>query len=145
MDETTRSRIRALFLSPQASFPLATAAELLGLGVPDLRREIDSGAIVAVSSPLGERVTRQEVIAAAMRAWEQPLIEEALAAEAASVLPEAIRLVDLRERVPLYQRAVLHALALREGTSLGEILRRELEDVVCAHASEVPEEAAGMG
>jgi len=79
------------------------------------------------------------MIAAAMRTWEQPAIEEALGEEAASVLPEAIRLVELRARVPRYQREVLVALAREEGTSVDAVLRRELEDVVCAHAEELAE------
>jgi hypothetical protein len=40
-------------------------------------------------------------------------------------------------RVPRYQREVLVALAEREGTSVDEIVRRELEDVACAHAEEL--------
>ncbi|MCU1244472.1 MAG: hypothetical protein JWN02_382 [Acidobacteria bacterium] len=145
MDETTRSRIRDLFLSDPPSFDLAPAAELLGVTLPDLRREIDDGAIVAVSTALGERVPRAELIAAAMRAWEQPLIEEALGEDAALVLPEAIRLVDLPARVRRYQREVLDALARREGMSVGEILRRQLEDLACAHAAEVPGVSATLG
>jgi hypothetical protein len=145
MDETTRSRIRDLFLSDHPSFDLTPAAELLGVTLPDLRREIDDGAIVAVSTSLGERVPRAELIAAAMRAWEQPLIEEALGDDTALVLPEAIRLVDLPARVRRYQREVLHALARRERTSIGEILRRQLEDLACAHAAEVPGVSAALG
>jgi hypothetical protein len=37
------------------------------------------------------------------RVWEQSAIEEALGDDAA-VLPEAIRLVELRARVPRYRR-----------------------------------------
>ena len=77
------------------------------------------------------------------------MIEDALGDEAAGVLPEAIRLVLLRVRVPRYQREVLVALARREGTSVDEIVTRELEDVACAHANElaeaVPSLAIGLG
>jgi hypothetical protein len=85
------------------------------------------------------RVGRPELVAAAMRAWEQDVIEDALGEEAAGVLPEAIRLVLLSVRVPRYQREVLVALAQREGTSVDEIVRRELEDVASAHAEELAE------
>jgi len=74
-----------------------------------------------------------------------PLIEEALGVDAALVLPEAIRLVDLPSRVRRYQREVLHVLARREKTSVEEILRRQLEDLACAHAAEVPGVAAALG
>jgi hypothetical protein len=50
------------------------------------------------------------------------------------VLPEAIRLVELRARVPRYQREMLRYLALQHGTTVDELLTRELEDVACAHS-----------
>jgi len=65
------------------------------------------------------------------------VIEAALGDDAARVLPEAIRLVLLRVRVPRYQRDMLVALAKRHGTSVDEVLARELEDVACAHAEEL--------
>ena len=64
-------------------------------------------------------------------------IEAALGDDAASVLPEAIRLVELRARVPRYQREMLRKLARREGTSVDHVLTRELEDVASAHAEEL--------
>src|SRR5260370_21102674 len=138
MDETTRIRIRQIFVDPRPSYALMTAAMLLGMGFRELKREIEVGAIVAVSTRLGQRVASEEMIAAAMRVWEQAVIEEALGDEAASVLPEAIRLVELRARVPRYQREMLRWLAKRNGTTVDEVLTRELEDVACAHAEEVP-------
>jgi hypothetical protein len=42
-----------------------------------------------------------ELVAAAKQKWEQFVIEEALGKDAAAVLPEAIRLVELRARVSL--------------------------------------------
>jgi hypothetical protein len=63
-------------------------------------------------------VTKEEMIAAAMQIWEQGVIEEALGEEAAAVLPEAIRLVEL--------------------------LARELDDVASAHAEELAGRVAGF-
>src|SRR5438034_349393 len=105
------SNIRRIFLSPSPNFALMQAADLLGMTFAELKQEIADGAIVAVSTRLGQRVTKDEMIATAMRIWEQGVIEEALGDEAAAVLPEAIRLVELRARVPRYQG---HALVLRE-------------------------------
>lgn len=144
MDETTRSRIRHIFLSPRPSFALMTAASLVGMTLKDLKREIETGAIVAVSTGLGQRVTREEMIAAAMRVWEQTVIEEALGDDAAAVLPEAIRLVELRARVPRYQREMLRYLARRHGTTVDEVLTRELEDVACAHSEELAATVPGF-
>jgi hypothetical protein len=137
MNELTRSRIRRIFLSPRPSFPLMTAADLLAMTFEELKREIAEGSIVAGSTRLGQRVTREEMVTAAMRVWEQGVVEEALGADAAGVLPEAIRLVELRARVPRYQREMLRYLARRDGTSVDAVLTRELEDVACAHSEEL--------
>jgi len=148
MDETTRSRIRHIFLSPRPNFALLTAADLLGMTLKELKREIEDGGIVAVSTALGQRMTREELVAVAMEKWEQSVIEAALGKDAAVVLPEAIRLVELRARVPRYQRDVLRALARREGTSVDAVLTRELEDVACSYRDEmvasVPELAKAL-
>jgi len=44
------------------------------------------------------------------------------------VLPEAIRLVELRARVPRYQRDMLRYLALASRTTVDNVLTRELEE-----------------
>src|SRR5207302_8005317 len=99
MDDATFSRIRDIFLSDRPSFALFTAAGMLGMSLAELKREIGMGAIVAVSSGVGQRVSREEMVAAAMRRWEQSMIEGALGIYAPLLLPEAIRLVELRARV----------------------------------------------
>jgi hypothetical protein len=137
MDEMTRARIRHIFLTARPHAALLTGARLLGISLKELKREIADGAIVAVSTGVGLRVTREEMIAAAMRVWRQDEIEDALGEDAARVLPEAIRLVELRARVPRYQREMLHVLARQHGTTVDEVLTRELEDVACAHAEEL--------
>ena len=137
MSEPTLYRIRRIFLNRGPNFALMTAAELLGITMEELKRDIDDGAIVAVSTGVGMRVPKEELIAAAMRVWEQGVIEAALGDDAAKVLPEAIRLVLLRVRVPRYQREMLVALAKRHGTTVDDVLTRELEDVACAHAEEL--------
>ena len=137
MDQSTRSNIRHIFLSPRPNFALMTAADLLGFTLKELKREIEDGAIVAVSTALGQRMAKEELMAAAMQKWEHAVIEEALGEDAASVLPEAIRLVELRARVPRYQREMLQVLARQEGTSVDAVLTRELEDVASAHAEEL--------
>lgn len=82
-----------------------------------LKREIESGAIVAVSTRLGRQGAREEMVAAAMRRWEQEVIEAALGKEAVAVLPEAIRLMSLRAGAA-DQKEMLHYLARRNGTSV---------------------------
>jgi hypothetical protein len=135
MQSSIAGRIRRIFLNRGPSF--VTAADLLGITMKEVKRDIDDGAIVAASTGVGMRVPKEELIAAAMRVWEQGMIEAALGDDARRVLPEAIRLVLLRVRVPRYQHDMLVALAKRHGTTVDDVLTRELEDVACAHAEEL--------
>ncbi len=137
MNQLTRTSIRLIFLSPRPHVALMTAADLLGIPLQRLKREIADGSIVTVSNGVGVRVTKEELIFTAMRTWPQGVIEEALGEEAQRVLPEPIRLVELRARVPLYQREMLLCLARLNQTSVDEVLTRELEDVASAHAEEL--------
>jgi hypothetical protein len=82
MDQSTRSNIRHIFLSPRPNFALMTAADLLGMTLKELKREIEDGTIVAVSTALGQRMTREELVAVAMQKWEQAVIEDALGEDA---------------------------------------------------------------
>jgi hypothetical protein len=136
--------IRRIFLTPRPNLPLMTAADRLGMTLQELKRDIADGAIVAVSTGMGTRVTKEEMIATAMRLWDQSVIEEALGDDAARLIPEAIRLVELRARVPRYQRDVLRELARRAGTSIDEVLTRELEDVASAHAQDLASVLPGL-
>jgi hypothetical protein len=122
-----------------------SAAELLGMTLGELRHEVEMGAIVAVSTSLGRRVPREELVAAAMQAWEQGVIEEALGDDAPRALPEAIRLVELRARVPRYQRDMLQYFARQEGRSVDDVLTRNLEDMACANAEELRAALPGFG
>ena len=130
-------RIRRIFLNPRPHLALLTAADLLGIPLEALLNEIAEGTILAVSTGVGQRITREEMVAAAMRTWPQDVIEDALGAEAGRVLPEAVRLVELRARIPRYQRDMLRFLARQNDTTVDDVLARELEDVACAHAEEL--------
>jgi hypothetical protein len=61
------------------------------------------------------------------------------------VLPEAIRLVELRARIPRYQREMLRWFAKRDATTVDAVLSRELEDVACAHSEELTAGVPGFG
>ncbi|HEX7152305.1 MAG TPA: hypothetical protein VF618_12525 [Thermoanaerobaculia bacterium] len=144
MPQNSRSDIRHIFLSPRPSFALLTAAGLLGLTLPELRQGIADGSIVAVSTGMGQRVAREEMMALAMERWGLPVIEAALGEDAARVLPEAVRLVELRARVPRYLRDMLGFMARREGTSVDAVLTRELEGVASAQAEELGRQVPGF-
>ena len=144
MDEITRNNIRNIFLSPRHSCALMTASLLLGMTLKELKKEIEDGAIVAVSNRVGQRIAREELIAVAMQKWDQATIEEAMGDDAAAVLPEAIRLVELRARIPRYQREMLRWFAKRDETTVDAVLSRELEGVACAHAEELAAAVPGF-
>jgi hypothetical protein len=137
MPPPTARDIRHIFLTPRPNVALMTAADLLGMTLKELKADIEDGAIVAVSTALGIRLSKEELIALAMEKWDQSVIEAALGEDAATVMPQAIRLVELRARVPRYQRDVLRELARRDGTSVDAVLRRQLEDVASANAEKL--------
>lgn len=151
MDKLTRISIRRIFLNSRPNVTFMIAADRLGISFLQLKAEIAEGTIVAVSTGVGMRVSKEEMIAAAMRTWPQAMIEEVLGDDAARVMPEAIRLVELRARVPRYQKEMLQWLARRNETSVDDVLTRELEDMACAYAEELAldipgfQEAMGWG
>jgi hypothetical protein len=144
MDKPTRISIRRIFLNSRPNLNYVIAADRLGMTFLELKSEIAEGTIVAVSTRAGMRVSKEEMIAAAMRTWPQSMIEEALGADAMRAMPEAIRLVELRARVPRYQKEMLQWLARRNQTSVDDVLTRELEDVACAYAEEIASDVAGF-
>jgi hypothetical protein len=62
----------------------------------------------------------------------QAVIENALGSEAASVIPELLRLAELRVAIPRYQMVMLSKLAEREKISVDELLSRHLLDLAGA-------------
>ncbi len=62
----------------------------------------------------------------------QSVIEEALGREATSVMPELVRLAELRVEIPRYQTVMLAKLAERENLSVDELLARHLLDLAGA-------------
>jgi hypothetical protein len=144
MNETERIHIRRIFLGKHPHVALMAAAGFLGISFKALEKEFADGAIVTVSTGVGRRIPREELIAVAMRTWPQADIEEALGEDASRVLPEALRLVELHARIPRYQREMLHYLARQHQTTVDEVLTRELEDVACSHAEELSSAVPGF-
>lgn len=69
-------------------------------------------------------------------------MEAALGADVDEVLPELVRLADLRVRLPRMQVVTLERLAARSSLTVEATLARELRDLVSANsdwlATEVP-------
>jgi hypothetical protein len=106
---------------------------------------IGAGEVVLLETPLARWVTRQELTAKALELWSRESIEEALGADAESVLPRAVRLAELRARIPHYQVSMLEYFAGQQQTTVSEVLTRELEGVASAHAVELTAAVPGFG
>lgn len=131
---TTDANIRQLFLQPSRSYPVAEAARLLGVGWRDVRAWIESGELAAVETDTGLAVPWTELVSLGMERWSQEVVEEALGDDLTEVLPELVRLTDLHVRVRRMDVVALAQLAASDGVSVSALLRRELRDVLSAHA-----------
>jgi hypothetical protein len=105
---------------------------------------IAAGEIETMETPLGKWIWREELRAKAFEVWSHEEIEEALGEEAARVLPQAVRLAELRARIPRYQVAMLQYFAERDGTTVSRVLTEELEGVASANAPELASTIPGF-
>ena len=144
-DSTLVERIRNIFLHPRPHVSIAAATALLGWSRGEMTAAIERGEIVVVTTAVDRWIWREELMAKAFELWPAAVIEEALGADAAAVLPAALRTVDLRARLPRYQLAMLEYLAECEGATVSDILIRELEEVACDRAEELSAAIPGFG
>jgi len=125
----TDERIRQVFVSPQDFYAPAEAAAILGWTSVEIERAIEEGEVVVERGRSGDRIAWQEVAAMLTARCPQAVIEEALGREIASVMPELVRLAELRVRIPRYQGLMLAMLAGRERLSVDEMMARHLLDL----------------
>jgi hypothetical protein len=136
-DQDLINRIRTIFLHQRLHVTIAEATVLLGWSRGEMSRAIAAGEVEVTSTAVGKWLWREELMAKALELWSAEVIEEALGAEAAGVLPEAVRLIDLHVRLPRHHVAMLEVFAERERTSVSSVLARELDGVASAHADEL--------
>lgn len=136
LDSAVAARIRHIFLHPRPHVSISTAAALLGWTRTAMKAAIDGGEIATMQTPLATWIWREELMAKALEIWSHETIEEALGEEAERVLPRAVRLVELRARVPRYQLVALQYVADRERTTISHVVTRELEDLASVVAIE---------
>jgi hypothetical protein len=109
-----------------------------------MKAAIAAGEIELTPTAQGKWMTLEELMAKALETWPREVIEEALGADAETVLPEAERLIELRARIPQYQLATLQQLAHEKQTTLSDVLTRELDDLVSAHAEALAHAILGL-
>ena len=137
--------IRQLFLHPLPSYPLPAAAKLLGMERRELRKWVETGEIEGERTGDGVVIPWAELASFAMEWWSQEVVEAALGAEVAEVIPELLRLAELEVRIPRMEVLALERVAARDGKSVDAVLARELLDFVSEHAEWLSREVAGFG
>src|SRR5258707_10670483 len=142
---TSPARMCRLFLEPKASYPIVAAARLLGMKVRELREWIGAGEIESTGYGDNERLPWCEVAAMAMEVWPQAELEQALGDEVMRAMPDLVRLAELHVRVPRFEVLGMEQLAAREGTSVDDLVSRQLLDAVCAEGTWLVATVPGFG
>jgi hypothetical protein len=142
---TSPARMRRLFLEPEASYPISAAARLLGMKVRELRDWIGTGEIESTGNGDSERLPWSEVVAMAMEFWPQEELEQALGDDITRVMPELVRLAELHVLVPRFEVVGMEQLAAREGTSVDDLVSRQLLDAVSAEGTWLIATVPGFG
>jgi hypothetical protein len=141
---TPHQRIRQLFLEPQPTYGADECASLLACSHEEVITAIARGDLAVELPRTIPRVPWEEVAFAAAEKWPQELIEEALGVEAASVIPELVRLTDLHVRVPRFGVLALGRIAQREGTTVSEVIARQLLDLIAEQPDPLERSIAGL-
>jgi hypothetical protein len=137
LEPIVTDRIRHIFLHQRPHVSISVATDLLGWSRREMNAAIAASEVVLMETQLGKWVWREELMAKALELWTHEEIEEALGAEADAVLPHAVRLAELRARIPRYQLSMLTWFAEQRQTTVSHVLTRELEGVASEHAQEL--------
>jgi hypothetical protein len=138
-------RIRHIFLHHRLHVSISQATSLLGWERREMTAAIATGEIVLLETPVGKWVARDELMAKALELWPREVIEEALGSAAEAVLPHAVRLAELRARIPRYQLTMLEHFADQRQTTVSDVLTDELEAVASEHLEELSAAIPGFG
>lgn len=143
-----RERVRTLFLSPRQFYSAPEVAELLGWSHSEITTALEDGDVEGERTCSGYRIAWQEVAAMTTAQYPQALIEQALGKDVASVIPEIVRLTELRVEIPRYEVVMLTKLAERDNVTVDEYLSRHLLDLAGAEvewlATTIPQFAEAM-
>ena len=137
-------RIRELFLAPQSFYEASEAAHLLGWSSTEIERAIVEGEVEARYARAGYRLAWPEVTVMFTAQHSQSIIEQALAEEAAAVMPELVRLAELRLQIPRYQAVMITQLADRENISIDELVACHFLDLASAEAEWLASKISGF-
>ena len=82
-----RSAIRAIFLSPRLTYSVESAADLLLMTAPELRKFIDLGCLEVEPYSGGWRVTWEHLAAFALWKWTYLIVTTELGSDVTKVFP----------------------------------------------------------
>lgn len=109
---------------------------------------LEDGDLVGERTCSGYRIAWQEVAAMTTAQYPQALIEQALGKGVTSVIPEIVRLAELRVEIPRYEVVMLTKLAERDKVTVDEYLSRHLLDLAGAEVewltATIPQFAEGL-
>lgn len=129
--------IRAIFLHREPYVTKKEAAALLGWSFGQLKLAITEGDIETYGTCRGVRIPLAEVAAIARERWQPAMIEEALGADAAAILPAPLWTRTITVRLPRYQVAVLDHFAQKEGVTVDAIVARRLDGLMSEHSEDL--------
>lgn len=136
LDPDLIDRIRTIFLHDRPFVSITEATKLLGWSRAEMNRAL-ADAEIETTTRSGKRISRNELMAKALELWSFEAIEDALANDAATVLPASIRTENVQVRLPHYQVEMLTHLAQRDRTTISGVLARELDALASTHADEL--------
>lgn len=129
--------IRAIFLHREPYVTKKEAAALLGWSFGQLKLAIAEGDIETYHTCGGIRIPLAEVAAIARERWQPAMIEEALGADAAAILPAPLWTRTITVRLPRYQVAVLDHFAQKEGVTVDAIVARRVDGLMSEHSEDL--------
>ena len=129
--------IRAIFLHREPYVTKKEAAALLGWSFGQLKLAITEGDIETYETCAGVRIPLAEVAAIARERWQPAMIEEALGADAAAILPAPLWTRTITVRLPRYQVAVLDHFAAKEGVTVDAIVARRVDGLMSEHSEDL--------
>jgi hypothetical protein len=131
---TTREAVRQLFLRPETTYTIDSAAALLGWTTQELSAELAAQHLLSEYECLRRPVLWHDVALLIVSESSYEVIEQHLGADAC-VLPPLVRLDDLRVRIPRFEIMALRSAAKRQRVSINTLLSRNLLDLTCTEAS----------
>lgn len=137
-------RIRTIFLHPRPYVSIGEAAWILGWSAEEMARAIVSRDIEVTTTCSGKAIEVGEVLAKARASWPAEVIEEALGAQAAKVLPQGLRTQRFGLRLPRYQVAMLEYLAGQQRTTVGHLLAFQLDELGSEYLRELSSAIPGF-